>query len=728
MQDKKTTGFELDELNRIYSRAEEADKGLFAEQRSNILMVAGDHYAKINARISAQLRQSNKPSTVTDQKLRLTKNHMHKIHRAYKTAILSGAPDTAVFPKNETELQDKKDAELNQSVWLDIKQKAKLKERRSKWADQFVGIGEVCAKVFWNPDGGDFLGYEGKTDEETGQPVLEPTGEVDPQTGQPAMAQTHDETKPVFSGALEFEDVYGFNLLREVGADGQNDHRAWVVRKMADLKELKPAFRDNPEVLEKLTEEQTETYIVFDEQKGAYEKRKGQCMVREFYWPKCTDYPEGWFCYATKTVKMVEGPLPFGIWPLIYKAFDEYPTSARGRSILKVARPYQAEINRASSQMAVAQVTLGDDKILYQAGSKLAPGALLPGVRGIAYQGQTPTVLAGRSGSQYVDYVNAQIQEMYSVVMIDDEDEAVSGQLDPYTLLFRSAKQRKKYNPYTEKFEEFQREMTFTALCLAQKYLPDDALIAAVGRRERVNIQEFRSTNPLDQDIRVDSQDESLETTFGRQLTFQHILQYVGKDLDKATIGKIIKNSPFANTKDDFDDLTIDQDIADNDMLALERGEQVQPTKYLDPTFALKKLAKRQKESDFRFLDPNIQQNYAALTQGYEQIAAQQAAAIAAAKNEFIPVDGALVTCDFYVPPKNPEEQAKRAKIPQRSLDWLMQRLQEQGMTLDKMETMNAQNLSDIAGMMTSNGGQMPGQGQGQGGVNPAGMRPQIAG
>lgn len=709
---------DLNELNRIYSRADEADKELFSEQRSNVLLVAGEHYSKVNARIAANIRQSNKPSTTQDQKLRLTKNHMHKVARAYKTAILSGAPDTAVFPKNENQLQDRKDAELNQAVWLDTKERYKLSERRSKWADQFVGIGEVCVKVYWDPDMGEFKGYEPLIDETTGQPQMQPdpSGQMDviqdPHTGapiqQPKMVPVDDETKPIFTGGLCYEDVFGFNLLREAGTTGDEHGKAWIVRKMADIKELKRAFADNPDVAEKLTENQNETFVIFDAQRGAYEKRKDQCLVREFYWKPCAEYPKGWFIYATKTVKLAEGELPGSIWPLIFRPFDEYPTSARGRSILKVARPYQAEINRASSQMAVAQVTLGDDKILYQAGSKLAPGTLLPGVRGIAYQGAQPNVLPGRSGAQYLDYVNAQINELYSVVMIDDEDEP-TGQMDPYTLLFRAARQRKKYNPYVEKFEGFQRELTMTSLSLLRFYLPDDMLIVAVGRREAVNIPEFRKTTPLSYDIRVESQDETLETTFGKQLTFQHILQYVGKDLDKGTIGKILKNSPFVNLKDDFDDLTIDEDIADNDMLAMERGEPVQATKYVDPTFMLRKLAKRQKEPDFKLLTPQIQQMYAAVTQQYEQIGADQAAKIAAAKNEYIPVDGALVTCDVYLPPKNPDEQAKRAKVPQRALEWLIQRLSEQGMELDKLETMNAQNLSDMATMLMGKG-QGPGQ------------------
>lgn len=714
---------ELEELNRIYSRAEEADKDLFAEMRSNLLLIAGEHYSKVNARAAALVRQTNRPGVAQEQKLRVTMNHMHKVNRLYKTALLAGAPGTAVFPKNERELQDKKDAELHQAVWVDSQEKTKYKERLPKWVDQLVGIGEMCVKAFWDPEAGELKGYEHKVDEQ-GQPVMEETGQMDPQTGQPQLAPVQDTEKPVFSGALVYEDVYGFNLLREVGTQGPNEHgRAWIVRKMVDLKDLKRTFASDADILAKLVEEKEETFVVFDAQKGQYEKRKDQTVVREYYWPKCGEYPDGWYVYATKTVKLAEGPLPFGLWPLVWRGFDEYPTSARGRSIFKIARPYQAEINRASSAMAVAQVTLGDDKILYQAGSKLAPGALLPGVRGIAYQGKEPTVLPGRNGAQYLEYIQSKVAEMYSVLLLDDEDE-MTGQLDPYVLLFRAARQKKRFNPYIAKLEGFQRELTFLTLELLRHYLPDDQVIAAVGRREQINLAEYKAAALLNTEIKVDSQDDTLETAFGKQLTFQHILQYVGKDLDKRTIGKIIKNLPFANFKDDFDDMTIDEDVAENDMLALERGEPVQPVPYVDADFMLRKLSKRQKDPDFRFLAPPIQQAYQQLTQQYDQIMADQQAKIAAAKNEYIPVDGALIACDMYVPPANPQEQAKRAKIPQRALEWLLERLNSQGASLDKLEGMNAQNLADMATMLMNSKGQAQGQGQVPPGVKPGGGMP----
>jgi hypothetical protein len=334
----------------------------------------------------------------------------------------------------------------------------------------------------------------------------------------------------------------------------------------------------------------------------------------------------------------------------------------------------------------------------------MSPGALLPGVRGIAYTGGKPEIIPGRTGAQNLEYVQYNTAEMYQALMIE-EDQVLdkSGQLEPFALLYAAAKKKRRYGPYAAKFERFLVRLTELTLELAKIYLPDDAVILATGRREQVNIAEFRKTAPLSSQIKVEPRSETIETQLGRQLTFQHLLQYVGKQLDPKMIGKLAKNLPFGNYENAFDDLTIDEDIATNDMLALERGEQVQPTAYIDPTYMVKKLTNRIKKPDFRFLAPEVQQAYLALKTQYEQLAAEAEAKIAAAKNEYIPVDGALVTCDFYVPPEDtsdPAAQAKRAKIPQRALEWLMQRLAEQGASQEKLEDLNATAMAEMADML----------------------------
>lgn len=688
---------DIQKLNSLYNDAEEVDRSIFAEMRSNILLVSGDHYSKRDNKTWNNIRRSSRAS-FADKKLRLTKNHMHRIQRGYKTMLLSESPDVTILPKHDTDLQDKKDSELNKSVWEDFKDRHKFKQLLHDFVSDYTTIGEVCVKAFWNPDKGKLVGYEQLVDED-GEPVFEQI--PDPNTGELVEVPMPDKDMPVFSGDYDIELIHGFNLLIESGTEDINREvdRAWIVRKMVNTKELQSKYKDDDEKVEGITESSKRTYVVFDVHKGTYHKKKGETLVREFYWKPSKMYPKGYYIYCTDTVILEEGELPLGIFPLKWCGFDKYQTSPRGRSILKIARPYQAEINRASSSMATHQITMGDDKLIYSSGSKLAPGALLPGVRGISVTGgQPPTVIPGRSGAQYIDYVEQNKSELYEVVeLFDMKVVDSSGQIDPYALLFKSATQRRLFSPYIDRFSLFLTEFAELILTIARAYLPDDALISAVGKREMINIQEFRDTDPISYHIKIQPGSETVDTLIGRHMTFTQTLQYVGKQLDPKSIGKILKNMPYGNIDDSLDELMIDSENAENEMLAIERGERVVASPHADSGYMLKRLNHRMKKPDFRYLPPEVQFGYNQLVQQYEQIVQAAAQAEIAAKNEFIPVDGALVTCDIYVEdPKNPENQAKRAKIPQRALEWLMDRMEQQGVTLERIEQMDEKSKLDL--------------------------------
>jgi len=690
----------IQDLNKIYSEADLADKDVFAEFRSNILLISGEHYSKRKAGVSNRIRASK--TNHEYQKLRLTKNHTHRVHRSYVSNILAHSPGVTVGPQNENELQDQKAAELNLAVWQDIKEKNRFKEKVRQWCHSFVGIGEVAVKVFWDATKGDLVGYEPQASED-GYPILD-------ENNQPV----EDESKPIFSGAFVFEEVYGFNLLRKVAAGSMRDSECWIVRKMTETDDLKRKYRDDPSKLSMITESSRGDFIVFDNDKGRYQKTENQTLLREFFFKPGFDYPNGYYFITTNEGILEEGELPFGIWPLRWQGMDEQPTAARARSIHRVVRPYQAEINRASSAQAQTQITIGDDKILYQSGSKLQQGSLLPGVRGIAYQGQTPTILPGRDGSQYTPYVHDQINELDKAVMLnEDGQEKGQSTTDNYALLFRSLKQQKRFSEYGEKFEQFLKDVCDLTLSLSRLYLPDEALIYAVGTKELINIPEFRSTTPLEYLIKTEPQDETIETKFGKQLALNHALQYVGNNLDKNTIGKMMKNMPFVSTEDIFSELTIDEDNVRNDMLALERGEIPTIEEDSNHEFYIHKFAHRMKQPDFRFLDPEIQERYGLVKQIHAQIFSKQIAQEQAAKDGFIPVSGAMIATDMYVPnPKGPDKPAKRVRIPYQALDWLVKRLESQGASMEKMEDMNKGTIAEISNMLLGQAQGMSGQQQ----------------
>lgn len=673
-----------EEINSYFEEAETVDREVFAEMRSNVLLLAGEHYSKRDRNRDTFRDKSQRSHE--QFKLRIVKNHLHKIVRHYATATLAYAPGVTIVPQNDTDLQDQKDAELNQAVYNQHKVDYRLKERVRQWALDFPSVGEICVFLRWNPNAGRVIGYEQKETED-GNALFDEMGQPVP-----------DESKPVFEGKFDIEDVFGADILRDPCAKNMRDSEWLGIRRMVPKAELMARYKGDADKLRGIETGGKETYVVFDSNRSSYRRQEKEVLLREIYYKPCHDYPEGYFYWTAGGVILEEGPLPFGIFPIIWQGFDEFPTSPRGRSIIKVARPYIAEINRASSQMAMHQITIGDDKILYQKGSKLEQGALIPGVRGISYQGREPTVLQGRDGAQFLNYIQSQISEMYSVLMLDEIGEEKLPQMDSMALLYRAASQQRKFSLYAEKFEQFLTDFVTTLLELSKHYLPDSAVIPAIGTGQLINLAEFRKTTPLRYQIKVEPRADTLETMMGKQLTFQQILQYVGKDMEREDIGKIITQMPYANDKEAFGDFTLDEQNAKNDMLAMERGEYPAIGRYDDPAKMVRKLTSRMRRPDYRFLPDQIKALYDQRVQEYEALEAQNQAKELAAKSEYIPMDGAMVKCDVYV--NTPEGKQQRATVPQRSLEWLLGRLEAQGNALMRLEPMPEGAQADIYAQM----------------------------
>lgn len=684
---------DIAKLNKLYEDSEQVDKEDFAEKRSNVLLCAGDHYNRRAPQGFSRIREQGQNTST--KKLRLVKNHIYRVVKSYANSIISKSPGVMPSPKNETEMQDKKDAELNKAVWQDLKERHKLNNKFSKYAHEYVEVGEVAVKVSWDPNKGYIQGYA---------PKVEVDGEGNEYPLQDEMGNPiPDKEKPAYSGDFCFETVHAFNLLRDPASETMEDSPYLTVRKMMNKGDLKKMYEGEPDKLKGLESGHGDTFVIFDTNKGSYEKTKNKVLIKEVYYRPCIQYPNGYFYIHTDTAILEHGELPYGIFPIKWVGFDEFPTSARARSIVKVARPYQAEINRAASQEATHQITLGDDKIIYQTGATLQQGALLPGVRGIAVNGAPPTILPGRTGTQYTEYIEKQKNELYQAVMLDEVTAEKSMTQDPYAMLFTSMKQRAVFQPYIEKFQNFLIEICETTLEMAKHYLPDDQFIAAVGKNEQINIQEFRKTTKLCYQITVEAVNEDADTLIGRQLTNQHILQYVGKNLDPSSIGKMLKNMPFANNEDSFNELTIDDDNVTNDMLLIERNGQPSINEYDNNQYYIKKLVHRMKQPDFDMLPPNQQQMYTQFLQAHQQEETRKVAAIQQAKDGMIPTGGALVTCQIQVPdPENPGK-AKQLRLPYEALMELVQKLEKQGQTLQQLEQMNQGALAQMAEQLMNN-------------------------
>ena len=671
-------------LEKLYTDAEGCDAEIFSEMRSNLLLISGEHYNKKQSSYFRRIRESKELNE--QQKLRLTKNHIQKIHKSYVNNILSTAPGVGFMPKNEKELHDQKVSEMHHAVWQDGKEKYNLDESTDDWADDFCGIGEVAVKIFYDPNGGQILGHRQQLDENGGLALDE--------GGMPVLGE------PVFEGEFVFENIHGFNLLRCPEAKVMRKSPYLISRKMVMKDWLTSRY---PDLKSKIQESYDSTIVVFDGVKNGYRKAGNEVMVREFFFRPCAQYPLGQYFITTKECILEKGDLPGGIFPIIFGAMEKVQTTPRGRSVIKVARPYQAEINRAASKIAEHHITLGDDKLLIQNGTTVSAGMALPGIRSINFTGMTPTVMEGRSGAQYLEYMQAQIAEMYQVLNVaEDSEPSAQGQVDPYAILFRTASQKKKFQRYIKRFERFLIEVAKTYIRLCKIHMDDNALVCAVGKKERVNIPEFKKSDDTAYDVKVDAQSDDVETRMGKQLVLNHMVQYAGSQLKPEDLGKLMREMPYANFEGSFGDLTLDFDSANNIILALDRGERPNGSMYDDLPYMVKRLVSRMRQADFSYLDPQVQQNYQQMTQQYEHAISIQQQQIQAAKDGFIPTGGYMVVCDIYVADPASPEKTRRARLPYEALQWLVQRLETQGSGQQQLEDMNQGALAQMSQMMQS--------------------------
>jgi hypothetical protein len=685
------------ELDQLYTKANTADEKLFAEMRSNILLVSGDHYNKRGSRFWNRIRSTKE---LTDgQRLRLTKNHTATICGIITGNILSNAPNVMPVPNNEDEIQDQKTAELNKSVWDYMKQKMKFRSKLRCFAENFTQFGEVHAKIYWDVNKGDVMGYQQKVDMDD-QPMYDEYNKPTP-----------DKNKPVYSGEMCIEEVFGFNLLRCPHSQNLHESPYYIVRKMTEKSVVKDMLRGDEKANQKweaITSNEENSYLVFDGESGNYESNKSEVLVREHYYRPCIEYPNGYFFFATRDVIIAEGPLPYGVWPFASAGYNKIPTSPRYRSPIKQMRPYQIEINRSASAIATAQVTLGDDKLVMPNGSRISDAGKLPGVRGISVAGGAdPKILPGRGGDQYLPYMQSQIKEMYEVMNVFEDNSTRDGQLDQYALLYQSMRNKKKFKKYAEEFEDFVKEIARITLELARHYLEEYHIIPMIGKSEVVNIMEFKHSDKNKFRFDIEAVSDDVDTMLGKQLAINHTLQYVGNTLERSDIGKMIRAMPFVNYEEAYGDLTLDYDMSKNDMLAMERGEQPIIGPYDNHTYLINRAVNRMKKPDFRFLPPQIQQLYQQYVLVHQQAETENQLKIQRAQSGYIPTDGPLVKVDMYV--NDAEGDTVRARMPQRALEWLDKQLAAQGTSLAKLMDMNEGAVAQMAEQMPQ--GQAPQQG-----------------
>jgi hypothetical protein len=646
--EKKINEIKLDKLNELFEMAKESERELSAEMRTNILLKSGNHYNKKSSNFVDNLRSTGIVPK-EQAKIRITKNHIHRIANAYENNILEHNPSVAVSPFNEEELSDVKAAMLGNSVVEWIKQTNTWPKKRSKFVSDMTTVGETYAKLSYDYD----LGPKS---------FNEDTGAIEP------------------SGQFKIDKFYGFEVKIDPSAR-DFDEAKWVcIELIVDKIEVIMLLESlgKMEDAAKLRDAKGASYNMFDAQRGTHIKKNGKVILREWFFRQSTKKPNGWYCLNTDDLDIVQAELPLGIFPIYKCGFDDIENSPRSSSIIRVCRPYQVEINRASSKMAEHQVTLGDDKVFIQSGTKLSNGGTHHGIRALKFSGAMPIIQAGRSGEQFLNYIVQNIGEMYQAVDLGEliENKQVTG--DPFLMLFESMKRKKKYAKYVEKYERFEVEIFTDALKMAKTYLNENHSIKIVGRQERLNIAEFKGIDDSSFQVKIEPMSGDLETRFGKVLTTIQVLQYAGSSLQPDQVGALIKQLPYGNSKQVFDPLTINYDSITNDILAMDRGLPRSAKQFDDHAYMLNALMNRMRKADFESLPPEVQGLYQQRIGQHEQFISLQKEEVQRQSQGMIPTDGFLTTINASW--ENPSTgQVERIKVPSASVMWLSQQLAAQG-------------------------------------------------
>ena len=294
-------------------------------------------------------------------------------------------------------------------------------------------------------------------------------------------------------------------------------------------------------------------------------------------------------------------------------------------------------------------------------------------------------------------------EEMYQVANIYEDLEEKPAQLDPNAQLYQSISQKKKYQIYSNKFLQFLVDICAISLETTRKYISDEALIPAIGSAEFINVSEFKNSDPLFYQIRLDPSTEDMETKLGKHFMINTVLQYVGQNLDSKEIAKFVRLSPYANKEEAFSDLTIDYDNTTNMILSLDRGVYMPPNPSDDVAYLMKRIVNRMRKADFMYLPQEVHMLYQKVYQELIAIEAEQQRKIQEAALGYIPMQGAAVPCDFYVPDPSNSSKVMRARVPTDALSWLSKRLDEQGFNQKMLMQQQQGTLAEMAEKLVAN-------------------------
>lgn len=699
-----------DYLDSLYTHADSLDRHQFDRFTSYGRLTSGDHFYQQTKR---KFRDSDSwKKQFPKSRLRLVQNHISRFVNVWQNSVLDLAPDVDILPDNPREEKDKKAASLHRSVKAHVIEETDFYSIQEELVKDFVSLGECILKINFDPSLGPLVPGQIRQFQD------QLTGEV---------IQIQEEMP---CGQIIFTRVEPENLLRDPVARSWIDAR-WVChRQMIDrqkiVNSIKSLYKNDEakrnELINSLVEND-DTISIYDGTDNRYqnEGKNRKVVIREFYWRPCAEYPKGKYVMATRGAIIYQSELPAGVFPIEFENFESNHGTPRGESRIKQLAPIQLEINRCVSKIAEHQITLGDDKLITTAGSKVAEVNKYEGVRLFQVTGGTvPQVLEGRSGTQYLEHLLNQVNVFDMIAEIPQMSEDKLAGLDPFAIFFLTSRQKRKFSKHASKFERFLIRVWKKTLKIHKASINPNAVIQVIGSSEALNIDEYKSSDDLGFQIKLKTRTEDPESIIAKQFQINQFLQY--GSMNEADIGILAKESPFLDKSDIALKSTLKAERAQNLILKLDKGKDLPVSTADDPSYMLQRLDTRMSQPDFDIItyrQPDgmlvptevIQGLYAQKRQEYLQIQSQQMQEKMQLEKGMIPTTGRLIPVQMYDAKVNQDGSvsSKRVMLPNDALEYVIKALQSQDVTMSTLQNFDPQTQAELSSQMTNQNTQ-PGQ------------------
>ncbi|MBF0315650.1 MAG: hypothetical protein HQK52_19680 [Oligoflexia bacterium] len=653
--------FTVAQLQEMYSSGHAADQSVFSEMRLAGKIKLGDDF---------QSKSNKKNENIT----RINFNHIYYIIKHHEDSIHEGFPRCVATPINESEREDVKNAEMGNAVINWVNETNNAEKKVSEWITEYSTSGEVIVRIIFDRTKGTLV-----------------SGHLD------------EGGNRFRAGEFVLETIVPWQVIRSKNCTRFEDSNFICISRLFSKGEVLQLIDKSLEGLEdreeinKIRADYDNEFKIerkaYDASSGQYYNERDKIEVKEWYFRPTPQKIMGLYVLQIGNQIVKEQELVGGIFPICQTRFAAIPQSPRGKSLVTILRPFQKEISRIVSAMAMIQAG-GQDMIFKHKNAKIEEGDNLVNLRVFDHTGKEPNVIQQNYALPYLDHLNAVITSMYRAAMVSEllSEKPIQGDIS--SILFEMGSRRKKFSSHIRNFEIFMKEITTKVIELSRYYLTPFHLLKIAGKQERVNIELFKES--MDGfSVKIENTNTDMNSILGKQYILNHVLQYASSSMTPQQLSAIITDMPYISGIEGIRSLNRDMINFKNDCLSIERGREVHVNPYDDHEYYVQAITSRMKERDFEDLPLHIQQDYNNLLRQHEEALILQQRELQMNKG-LLPDTGPLVTVELFQP--DPATgQSERIKLPSDLVTFMYQKYQEQLINKNRMSQLPLQAQVDIA-------------------------------